>query len=215
MRKKILVLSILAAVILVLASLSSVVGSDEVKSSSKICSPLFTIRRQKIQQKEENKVSTNFLGKGKVLQLFIENSLSYNRVFYKAINMLERNPALFNKIIERLESHPLVKDALKKYDITEAQFNSYANNLKNNPSILSEEIKKVEKYIPSRDSPVPLGLNDTNPFAFLILLLVLLPVLLMITTVIATATIITCLNLGGCFEALFENIVVGFFQGLT
>ena len=215
MRKKILLLSVLAAVLLVLTSLSSVVGSDEGKSHPKIISPLFTIRRQKIQQQEENKVSTNFLGKGKVLQLFIENSISYNRVFYKAINMLEQNPALLKKIIERLESHPLVKDALKKYDINEAQFNSYANNLKNNPSILSEEIKKVEEYIPSRDSPIPLGLNNTSGLAFLILLLVLLPILLMITTIIATATIITCLNLGGCFEALFENIVVGFFQGLT
>ena len=215
MRKKILLLSVLAAVLLVLTSLSSVVGSDEGKSHPKIISPLFTIRRQKIQQQEENKVSTNFLGKGKVLQLFIENSISYNRVFYKAINILERNPKILNKIIERLESHPLVKDALKKYDISKSQFKSYANNLKNNPSILSEEIKKVEEYIPSRDSPIPLGLNNTSGLAFLILLLVLLPILLMITTIIATATIITCLNLGGCFEALFENIVVGFFQGLT
>jgi hypothetical protein len=129
--------------------------------------------------------------------------------------MLERNPKLLNKIIEKLESHPLVKTALDKYDISESQFKSYANNLRNNPDIFSEEIKKVEKYIPSRDSPIPLGLNDTNPFAILILILVLLPVLLMITTLIATITIVTCLNIGGCFESLFESIVVEFFQGLT
>ena len=58
MKKKILIGSIIAVVILVLVSFSSVVGYRSVNSDSKIESPLFRIRNEK------GEVSSNYLGKG-------------------------------------------------------------------------------------------------------------------------------------------------------
>lgn len=58
MKKKILIGSIIAVVLLTLVSFSSVVGYSSVNSDSKIESPLFRIRNEK------GEVSSNYLGKG-------------------------------------------------------------------------------------------------------------------------------------------------------
>ncbi|RLI64814.1 MAG: hypothetical protein DRO67_03555, partial [Candidatus Asgardarchaeum californiense] len=62
---------------------------------------------------------------------------------------------------------------------------------------------------------------DVKPVGFsgqpgcLIAFFVILPVLILVGTMIATFTIVTCLNVGGCFEQILQNIFEGFSQGLT
>jgi hypothetical protein len=160
-------------------------------------------------------VTTNYLGKDSILNIFLEKTVSYSKGFARALKFLERNPQVFINLIERLENHPQVKAFIKDHDINEVEFTNYANQLKNNPNKLAEEIKKVQPYLPLDGSTSTANLNDTNPLAILILVIALLPLLITLAVLIATITIITCLNIGGCFESLFEALVVGFFQGLT
>ena len=216
MKKKILLLSITAAAILVLTSFTSAVGSNATPNHiPQPTSPLFTMRQHQQQNQQKKYLTTSYLGKGKILNLFLEKQFTYTTGIQQALQMLERNPFLLNKLITYLEHHPHVQRFLEQSEINKIDFTNYANHLKNNPAQLAEELEKVQQYLPPDGPIMPTGLNDTNPIALLILILVLLPVLLLLTVVIATATIITCLNLGGCFESLFENMVVGFFQGLT
>ena len=212
MDKKILILSILAAVLMILLPISSVVGTNVVKSDAKegnISSPLFAIRHR-----SENKINSEYLGKGKTLPLFIEKKMTYDHSFDKAVSLLQRNPIFFNKILEKIQEHPIILDLLAENDISLSDFNTYANVMKNNPVMLEQEIKKVEQYLPG-DSSLPLGLNNTNPIAIIILVIALLPVIVTIGLLVATITIITCLNINNCFENLVQGMFDSFIQGLT
>jgi len=210
MKKKILIISILAATIMILLPISSVVGTNEINSrTNKINSPLFAAK-----QKFDGKLQSNYLGKGRLLSIFYEKKINYASQFDKSISYLKRNPVLFNKIIDKIQAHPKIDDILKENDISLVDFESYANKIKQNPLLLEQEIKKVEQYIPD-NSAIPLGLNTTNPFAIIILIIAILPIFLVLGVLIATITIITCLNIAGCFEELMNNLIDGFIQGLT
>ena len=210
MDKKILILCILAAVLMILLPISSVVGTIVVKSDKEnVDSPLFAVRHR-----SENKINSEYLGKGKTLPLFIEKKMTYAHSFDKAVSMLQRNPEFLNKILDKIQAHPKILEILDENDISITDFESYANVMKNNPLMLEQEIKKVEQYIPE-DAPLPLGLNTTNPFAIIILMIIIVPILAIIAVMIATITIITCLNINGCFDTLMENMVDNFIQGLT
>jgi len=210
MDKKILILCILAAVLMILLPISSVVGTIVVKSDKEnVDSPLFAVRHR-----SENKINSEYLGKGKTLPLFIEKKMTYAHSFDKAVSMLQRNPEFLNKILDKIQAHPKILEILDENDISITDFESYANVMKNNPLMLEQEIKKVEQYLPG-DSPLPLGINSTNPFAIIILIIALLPVIVTIGLLIATITIITCLNINNCFETLLQNMFDSFIQGLT
>jgi len=210
MNKKILIISILAAVLMVMLPISSVVGTNVVKSDKQnVGSPLFAIRHR-----SKNTIQSEYLGKGKTVSLFIEKKMTYAHTFDKAISMLQRNPDFFNKILEKIQENPKVIDILEENDISITDFESYANMFKNDPSLLEQEIKKVKQYIPDETS-LPLGINTTNPFAIIILIIIVLPIILTIGVMIATITIITCLNINGCFETLLQNMLDNFIQGLT
>jgi hypothetical protein len=210
MNKKILVISILAAALMIMLPLSSVVGTNVVKSDKEnVGSPLFAIRHR-----SKNTIQSEYLGKGKTLSLFIEKKMTYAHAFDKTISMLQRNPGLFNKILEKIQAHPKTLDILKENDISITDFESYANMFKNNPGLLEQEIKKVEQYIPDETS-LPLGMNTTNPFAIIILIMIVLPIILTIGIMIATMTILTCFNFNNCFENLMQSMIDNFIQGLT
>ena len=64
MNKKILIGSILAVVLLTLVSFSSVVGYRSVESDSKFLSPLFGIRTNRAINKEQDVVTSDYIGQG-------------------------------------------------------------------------------------------------------------------------------------------------------
>ena len=71
MKKKILIGSIIAVVILILVSFSSVVGFQSVKSDSKIESPLFGVRTNRAINDENNGVKSDYIGKGKEIKIHL------------------------------------------------------------------------------------------------------------------------------------------------
>jgi len=98
MKKKILIGSIIAVVILTLVSFTSVVGYSSVKSDSKIASPLFSIKNNK------GDVSSNYLGKGKGTNLLIPRRDNPKQVLISVIKRISyMNDGNFNDLCKRIE----------------------------------------------------------------------------------------------------------------
>jgi len=210
MIKKIWVYSIIAAVLMIMLPISSVVGNTLVKSNDEkeVNSPLFAIRQQ-----TENKLSSSYLGKGSFLSIFVKNKITYDNQIDRTLRFIKQNPTFLKKLLDKIQSHPEIEEILNENDISLSEFNLYSNSLKDNPLLLEKDLIKIEKYI-ADDTSLPLGINSTNPFAILILVIVLLPLILTLGIMIATMTIITCLNIRGCFETLMQNMLDSFVQGL-
>jgi len=223
MRKKILIVSILAAILMILLPISAVVGSNIIKTNSEnksITSPLFTRRVNNILKKDTTMINTNYMGKGRLFNLFLTKKTSLVGWIDKAIKMINLRPEIFNKLLDRIGTIPGVVDILKKNNININDFNNYINTFKNNPSLVKKEIDKaVEMFgeqnlkIPIDEPPKPLGFSGQIG-CIMIFFIVVLPLLIMISTMIATFTIITCLNIRGCFEKILESVFSGL-QGLS
>ena len=66
MNKKIMIISIIAATLLVLLPISSVVGTNSVSKEDlrSVSSPLFSVRSKRMINNEDMPITLNYLGKG-------------------------------------------------------------------------------------------------------------------------------------------------------
>ena len=101
MDKKILVISIFAAVLIALLPISSVVGVDVVKSNAEkgsVASPLFAFRQHVANEKDTKKINTNYIGKGRVFDVFPIIKSSLNKLMDRAVKLINVRPELLTKI---------------------------------------------------------------------------------------------------------------------
>ena len=89
------------------------------------------------------------------------------------------------------------------------------NLIMNDPVLLEEKIDDAVLLSPFGDDPMPLGLSTSSALGCFIVALILVPLFAVIGAIIATITIVTCLNINGCFENLVQNLVDSFVQGLV
>jgi len=193
MNKKILIISILAAVLMILLPLSSVVGTNVVKSNDKenVGSPLFAIRHR-----SKNTIRSEYLGKEKPLNLFLAKRTSLQAYADKALKMIEARPSLLKSILDSIAVMPEIEELMKQHDIKMDDFKDQMNQVINNPELLKGKVDEAVLLSPFGDDPMPLGIA-------------------LIGMIIATITIITCLNINGCFETLVQGMLDSFIQGLT
>ena len=212
MNKKILVVSILAAVLMVLLPISSVVGSNEIKNNKErdVCSPLFAVRNR-----SENRIQSEFLGKGKTINLFIAKRTSLQAYADKALRMIEARPNLLKSILSSITQLPEIEELMKQRDIDMNDFRSQMILIMNDPALLKEKVDEAVLLSPFSNDPMPLGLSTSSPLSCLIIGLIVGPIIALIGAIIATMTIITCLNINGCFETLVGGMLDSFIQGLT
>jgi len=218
MKKKVYIISSIAAVLLVLASLSSVVGSNVVRSDveQKIGeSPLFSVRMKQSLDSKQSKITTNYVGKGQMLNIFSSRKTSLDGYVDQALKMINARPVMFEKILDKLENIPAVIETLEENDVSIEDFRGQINLIRDNPDLLKEKIGEIVQSSPLGDDPLPLGLSTSSAIGCFIIVLVMLPIIALIGGIIATMTIITCLNLGGCFETLVGGMLESFIQGLT
>jgi len=219
MNKKALVISILAAALIVLASLSSVVGTIAVKSNDEkisIASPLFAVRTQRSLNKEETKkINSNYLGKGNTLNLLFLRKSSLQSYIDKALKIIDARPQILSLVVDRTAKMPEIITLLKENDLTINEFKSQMHQLMDDPILLKEKVDESVLTSPLGDDPLPLGLSTSSVLGCFIVALIMIPLFAMIGLIIATITIITCLNIGGCFENLVQGILDNFIQGLT
>lgn len=214
MNKKILIISILAAAIIALAPLSSVVGTDNVFPDTKKDSPLFAVRSQRSHNKENaNTIITNFLGKGEQLRIPLPKRSITHIWIDKAIKIVDSQPVLFNKLLEKLDNAPFIERMLNDYDITPQGFKNFIKMIQDNPSIVADEIEDIQ--IPLDTIPQPLGLNTT--IIECIVTGIVFSIVAVVITLIAlffTLRILTCLNVNNCANDIAQGIFDQLIQGL-
>jgi hypothetical protein len=214
MKKKILIITLSAAVLLVLASFSSAIGSTNEQPSKQTKSPLFAVRTQRsIQKADDQAIQSQYLGKGITSHLFRARQPSLDIALDRVVKLLNANPDFFAKIIKTLSSNPKIQSVLREQGMTLDEFKTYLNQLKNDPSIFIDQIRSAEPKFSEQQlqDPMPLSLNTTNPFACVITAIVMIPVVLIIALVVVlfTLRIFQCLNLNEVVNTLMDQILEG------
>ena len=113
--------SIIAVVLLVLGSLSNVVGYQSVKSTVISDSPLFSMRTKRaINQASRNTLTSDYLGKGKNNNLLILPRLNETDSLREAISRIQAmDEGTFNRFVEYVVNQINHKDNLKGIDVKE------------------------------------------------------------------------------------------------
>jgi hypothetical protein len=217
MNKRTMCLSIGAAVFLVLASLSSAIvfaSSQSQDQQQSVGSPLFEMRTlRSIGQQNDQSLRTMYLGKGVVSSLFLKRMSSTQAMTERGLQLLKTSPGLIEKTLRNMMQNREIQQTLQQNGLSEQQVLQYFNQIKNNPELLAEQCRDVLSLTPSGGGPKPMGLlNTSNPFACVIVIISLLPVLLVVGLIIATISLVTCLNLNNCFNNLMNNILQGLRQ---
>jgi len=214
MKGKIFVGSVSTAVLILLVSFTSAVSVQTTKQTT-ASSPLFTHTRNMALQQTSVKINSNFLGKGNNLQGYFSTPSIVNHYIDKAIALIQENPTLIKRIFSSAHSMPYILQMLQHYGISQQEFETCLNQLQNDPSLLQAYLQQVQVKLSGDDpSSAPLSLNTANPIGCVITVIALLPVIITIALLIATITIVTCLNIGGCFEAIGQQLIDNFLQGL-
>ena len=214
MKQKLLIGSFLIAAIIVLTSLTSVVGIQTNKTENTCFSPLFSSRLTSMIDKDKEKIESNYIGKGTSLNLF-SNQKSYMRAWIdKAIRVIQTNPAIIDRVFVRIEKIPYIMNLLNENGISKTDLIKYSTVLKNNPALLKQEFGLIEIGSEGGGPPVPKGLSTSSVIGCLVTVIALLPLVIMLAVLIGTITIITCLNVGGCLEALMQSIYDSILQEL-
>jgi len=206
------IICIFGAVLMILLPISSVVGTNVIKSDMKdsfVGSPLFSIRN-----KSDNLVKSNFIGKEIKLNIFNSKRSSLQRYVDSSFKLIEKNPNLLKSILSSINDIPEFKDFLKQNNMDIDDFKNEMDLIIKDEDLLKEKIDEMLDISPFIDDPVPLGLSTSNPLGCFIVALVLAPIFALIGAIIATITIITCFNINGCFETIVQNLLDSFIQGL-
>ena len=138
-KKPLIVVSVLAVVLLVLGSLSNVVGYQSVKQTVANDSPLFNIRTNKATNNENNRVITSdYLGKGlKALPFPLRDNRT--ALIQKVIERISTmDDATFTKFLQNAISWLIKQDKYKDVSVLQLIFSLY--ELKENP-------KAFERYL--------------------------------------------------------------------
>ena len=210
-----------AAILLTLASLTSVVGTDPfimTKGESVVDSPLFCVRTQQFVQKEKvQRISSNYIGKGMWYASFFVKRSSIDSWIDRAIYLSGQKPSLLDRVLDKMRTTPEFTALFEEYDLNFDNFEHYVTAIKHDPSLLQKDISILPDDV---TSPIELPAFDYAPVGFsgqpgcLIAFFIVLPIFIMIGTMIATFTILTCLNFRGCFESIMQSLFEGLSQRL-
>jgi hypothetical protein len=196
--KKLTLGSIFIVGLLLLAtSFVSVVGTKSSSSSEikTVDSPLFTHRILQSINQQPQKLRPTYLGEGKNIFLRFSSKSTIDEYVDDAVQLVIHNPQLIDKIVVRMKNMPATQQMLKKYGLSQKDLEGYVTQIKNDPSLLRTEMEQAKAQIKSGKNPgQPLGLNTSNPFACVVVLIV------------ATITIITCLNINNCLTNLTDQL---------
>jgi hypothetical protein len=151
-KKPLIGVSIIAVVLLVLGSLTNVVGYQSVKSSTVNDSPLFQTRTQRATNQQQNILTSQYLGKGINA---IQFPLRDNRIeqIQKAIEIIEKmdEKAMFAFIAMNIARMNIGN---QRKDISILEISTALNQLKSNRDILTNYIDDIK----NNNAPKPFTL---------------------------------------------------------
>ncbi len=191
-------ISITAVVLLVLGSLSNVVGYQSVKSTTVNDSPLFQTRTQRATNQQQNILTSRYLGmeNGNGLKIFIPSRNNNERILLqKALNKLQgMDDATFTKFVEQAFLRVSTHDDYK--DVNVPQLIIALHQIKENPTTF-------EQYLvhDNNDSPANWGITLNRWFPGCLVIVFILDVLLISTVfiwMIFSSRLNTCLYYYTC-----------------
>ena len=139
-KKPLILVSICAVVLLVLGSLSNVVGYQSVKSTTVSDSPLFQTRTQKATNQQQNSITSQYLGRDKSHNLLILPRLDVIGSSRDVISKIQTmDDASFHRFIS-IAVHQLSKEERLK-DVTPQQIIEGLNQIRNNPQAFMDYSK--------------------------------------------------------------------------
>jgi hypothetical protein len=139
-KKPLIVVSICAVVLLVLGSLTNVVGFQSVKSTMVNDSPLFETRMQRATNQQQNIITSQYLRKGNSNNLLIlpkPEEIGSSHDIIKRIQTMD--DASFHRFIS-IAVHQLSKEERLK-DVTPQQIVEGLNQIRNNPQAFMDYSK--------------------------------------------------------------------------
>jgi hypothetical protein len=130
--------SILVVVLLVLGSLSNVVGYQSMKSAGVNDSPLFSVRTQRASNQQIGIFKSDYLGKGREINLDISRKDIKEEYIDKIINLFIRMDAeSFNKFVNRF-IFLFHQNGVSNLKVTDREIKDTLYQIKNNPEILKK-----------------------------------------------------------------------------
>lgn len=191
MNTKILLGSIGAVAILILVSFTNVVNVQSTTSDSVNNSPLFSIRTRKaINEESQGDLTSNYLGKGNELKVFIPSGNNEKMLLRKAINRLQgMDDATFTKFLENGLRWLMTQERYK--DVNVLRLISDLHRIKENPEIFERYFANHYEDLTAGDIPSVYvwfpGCNLLKGIAIIIL-----GILIFILWTIFPTTAITC-----------------------
>jgi hypothetical protein len=135
-RKRLAVgVSILAVVLLVLGSLSNVVGYQSVQSSGANDSPLFSLRTERATNQQQNILTAQYLGKGNGKLLYFpmrDNKTESLKNFFDLIKKMD--DATFQRFLILIKQH--LKETISLNEVQLNEINHELVKIKNNKNLL-------------------------------------------------------------------------------
>ena len=139
MNKKILLGSIIAAVILVLVSFTSVVGYSSVKSTPGEASPLFSIRTSRAIDEETKDFTCDYVGKGKEIKIHLPKRTYKSELVEKFVNSIKMmDDKSFDRFVDLIIEHLHDKDGFQGYTTEEIVLSLH--QLKFNPTKIKRDV---------------------------------------------------------------------------
>ena len=137
--------SICAVVLLVLGSLSNVVGYQSVKSTTVNDSPLFTMRTQKAINEHQKIIASQYLGMGKEIFLHFQTRDNSNELLKNFIEIMNKmDDKSFERFTEVLIQKARQNDTLR--DFSHYQIVQSILSLKTNPDA-------IKNFYTNRNNP--------------------------------------------------------------
>jgi hypothetical protein len=212
MKKKILLLSISAIVLLVGASFTTAIGTNHEQSTKTYDSPLFSVRTQRsVQSESKHLLQSHFLGKGIQTNLFTSSKPSLASAIDRTVKLLQQNPVFFVKFLDAISQNPRVIALLQQNGIGIDEFTTHLNRLKKDPSVFIDEIRSAEPKLSAEKitTPLPLGLNTSSVIGCLVTAIALVPIALIISLIVVffTIRIIQCLNIDSVMNQIMNQLI--------
>ncbi len=145
MNKKILLGSIIAVVILVLVSFTSVVGYQTTKSSTIArASPLFSVRTQRAIDKDSRDIACNYVGKGEEINIPLPTRNNRSELFDRCVDIIRKmDDKSYDRFVDLILKYLYTRDDFQEYQKEELILSF--NNIRNNPNKTTPYIQDGEE----------------------------------------------------------------------
>ena len=177
--------------------------------------------------KEPDKINTNYIGKGRIFDIFLKQKTSFHSWIDKAVKIIDAEPGILNNLLNKLYEIPEFVNLLKNYDISKQSLEKEIAYVTSDSANMREKTDKIlQMYeghqieFPEIEPPKPLGFSG-QPGCLLTFFLVVFPLIMFIggfISAIVALIIPGTFIIPGCLEWVIEKVFAALtegFQGLT